>query len=247
MNIIQRAEAFVQSLWQLSKRTAWDWRHCPKCGDTDTCKWGTYTRRPWTLAGRKPIVVQRHRCNRCSASGQTFTYSEESPYLIRGSWYAREVHRYSADLWQHGRSSYRRAVELARSIIGHQERWLFWRPLAEEPSEEQKCRLSASTLHRWLDQAGKHAQTTVKGQLAGVPTSGQVGADGLWAKLRGGAKRVVLVLVDSVTGIVYPPVVVEGEESEQSWQRLFARAQRAGLPIGRLRGVTSDGASGLSG
>jgi len=247
MSIIERATSFVQSLRDLSKRTGWDWRHCPKCGDTETIRYGTYVCHPWFLDGRRAVVVQRHKCNRCSASGKTFTYSEQSPLLIRGGWYAREVRRHTIDWWQHGRSSLRRVAEFSRSLIGRQERWLIWRPLDEEPSEEQECRLSASTLHRWLDQAGKHAQATVKGQLDGVPTSGQVGADGLWVKLRAGAKRVVLVLVDSVTGIVYPPVVVEGEESEESWRKLFARAKRAGLPIGRLRGVTSDGASGLLG
>ena len=95
------------------------------------------------------------------------------------------------------------------------------------------------------------AKGTVKGQLEGAKVSGEVGVDGLWARLRGTArprgrsKRVVLVLVDSVTGLIYPPVVVEGEEDEAPWKRLFGRAKLAGLS--RLRGVTSDGASGLVG
>jgi hypothetical protein len=129
--------------------------------------------------------------------------------------------------------------------LGRQERWLFWRPLDVEPAKAKECHLAASTIHRWLDGAGKQGQQTVKGQLEGVPTSGQVGVDGLWAKLRGEVKKVVLVAVDSVTGIVYPPVVVDGEESEEAWKQLFARAERAGLPIKRLRGVASDGAKGL--
>jgi len=131
--------------------------------------------------------------------------------------------------------------------LAHQERWLLWRPLDEALPEAAGCHLAASTVQRWLDGAGQQAQKTVEGQLAGVPSSGQVGVDGLWAKLRGGAKRVVLVVVDSVTGIVYPPVVVEREESEEPWRRLFARARGAGLRVGRLRGVTSDGAKGLLG
>jgi len=40
--------------------------------------------------------------------------------------------------------------------------------------------------------------------LGGVATSGQMGTDGLWARLRGKAKRVVLLLSDSVTGVVWP-------------------------------------------
>src|SRR5512141_3066154 len=185
MNIIQRATSFVQSLRDLSQRTAWDWRHCPKCGDTLTSRWGTYTRHPWYLDGRQSVVVQRHYCYRCRS-----TYSEESAYLIRRAWYAREVRRYGIDLYQHGRSSLRRSAEFVRSLVGRQERWLVWHPLDEEPDRAQQCHLAASTLQRWLDAAGQQAQKTVKGQLDGVRTSGQVGAGGLWAERRAAAKRV---------------------------------------------------------
>ena len=246
MNIIDRAKSFVHSLEALARKTAWDWRECPRCGKDDTIKHGTYTVHPWFLDGRREVVIQRHYCRDCRR-----TYSEASPYLVRGSWYAREVHRYGVDLWQHGRGSLRRVAEFTRSLLGHQERWLIWCLFAPEPDEARKCKLSASTLYRWLDRAGESAKGTVKGQLEGAKTSGEVGVDGLWAKLRGGAegkvKRVVLVLVDSVTGLIYPPVVVEGEEGEQPWKKLFKRAKRAGLPIARLRGVTSDGASGFLG
>lgn len=84
-----------------------------------------------------------------------------------------------------------------------------------------------------------------QGQLAGIAQSVAVGTDGLWARVRGGGKRVVLLLYDSVTGLVFPPLVAQGEESAKSWQQLFARGQQAGLDITRLRGVTSDGATGL--
>ena len=70
--------------------------------------------------------------------------------------------------------------------------------------------------------------------------------DGLWVRLRKGAKGVVLALVDSVSGLVYPPVVA-GEESEKEWARLFERAVSAGLERDVLHGVTSDGASGIAG
>ena len=247
MNIMQRAQAFVQSLHQLAKRSAWDWRRCPKCGDTDTCRWGSYTRHPWFLRGRKTVVVQRHKCNPCSQHGKISTYSELSPLLIRGSWYAREVHRFSIDLWQHVGTSLRRAAELARSLLGRQERWLMWRVFSDESCDAQECHLAASTIHRWLDRAGKQAEQTVPAQLKGVTNSEQVGTDGLWAVLRGGTKRVVLMLVDSVSGVIWPPVVVEGEANPKSWRQLFRRANLAGLRINGLKGVTSDGSSGLLG
>ena len=210
MNIIERAKAFVQSLREVAGRSVWDRRRCPRCGGTDTCKYGTYTRNPWFFGGRQKVHVQRHKCHPCNA-----TFSEQSALLVRGGWYAREVRRAAIDYWQFGGNSLRRAVALLRAHIDHQGRWLIWRPLDAEPAEEGCCHLGASTVQRWLDVAGKTAERTVEKQLAGVSSSGQVGTDGLWAVLRGRAKRVVLVLVDNVTGLIWPPVVVEGEDSKE--------------------------------
>jgi len=107
------------------------------------------------------------------------------------------------------------------------------------------CHLSASTVERWLDQAGQAARAGIAGQLAGVESSGQMATDGLWARLRGGTKRVVLALVDNVTGVVWPPVVAAGEGTAAAWATLFARAEQAGLAPSELRGLASDGATGL--
>ena len=74
---------------------------------------------------------------------------------------------------------------------------------------------------------------------------GQLATDGLWARLRGGTKRVVLALVDNVTGVVWPPVVVAGEGTAAAWETLFTRAEQAGLVLRELRGIASDGATGL--
>jgi len=242
MNIIERAKHFLLTLKNLASRTAWDWRKCPRCGSTDTCKHGFYSRRPWFFEGRRTIWIQRHRCYTCRR-----TYSEQFALLVRGGWYAREVRRYAIDQWQHGRGSLRRIAEFTRSWLGKQERWHIWRPLDPNPSQSERCHLGASTIHYWLDGAGKEAEKTVEGQLSMVCTSGQVGTDGLWARLRGRAKRVVLMLVDNVTGIVWPPVVVEGEESTKAWESLFERGRQAGLDLDQLRGVASDGSKGVLG
>lgn len=239
MNIIARAQRFVQSLRDLGGRSVWDWRRCPRCASTLTHCHGAYTRHPWFLEGQRPVRVQRHRCQACRR-----TYSEGSPLLIAGSWYAREVHRLAIDHWQHAGTSLRRTAEMARSWLGRQERWLFWRPL-DTPPADKRCTLSASTVGRWLDGAGQRAQAGAAGQLAGVLTSGQLGTDGLWARLRRGVKRVVLVLTDSRSGLVWPPVVAKGEERAVDWGPLFARAAGAGLELEGVRGLTSDGASGL--
>jgi len=242
MNIIERGQAFLQGLRELAARRVWDWRQCPHCGAGWTCCWGSYTRHPWFLTGRRAVRVQRHRCAACGR-----TYSEQSALLVRGSWYAREVRRCALDHWQHVGTSVRRTAELLRSWLGQQERWQLWRPLDPAPAAATRSTLSASTVQRWLNAAGEQARQTVGGQLAGVPTSGQLLTDGLWARLRGGATRVVLLLVDSVSGVVWPPVVATGEEAPGQWQRLFGRAQMAGLAVADVWGVTSDGATGLAG
>ena len=141
----------------------------------------------------------------------------------------------------------RRTAALLRAWLGHQERWQLWRPLAPAPAEAARCTLGASTVQRWLNEAGEQARQTVRGQLAEVPTAGQLATDGLWARLRGGVTRVVLLLTDSGSGVVWPPVVATGEEAAAQWGRLFHRAQLAGLATGDLWGVTSDGATGIAG
>ncbi len=239
MNIIEQGRRFVQSLRELADRTVWDWRRCPGCGSTLTQKHGSYTRRVWFLDGRRKVRIRRHRCLTCEC-----TYSESSALLVRRSWYGRDVHRCALDHWQHVGSSLRRTAEWLRSWAGRQERWKLWRPF-EERRRKGGCRLSASTVQRWLDEAGRKAQGSLQGQLAGVGSSGQMGVDGLWARLRGGGKGVVLAAVDSVSGVVWPPLVATGEESEESWSQLFERAKAAGLELRGLLGVTSDGSQGL--
>ncbi len=238
MNIIERGKVFLQQLQELAKRTAWDWKRCPHCGSQLTIKNGGYARHPWGFEGRECIRVQRHLCHACH-----HTYAETSPWLARGSWYYREVHRAAVDHWLHLGTSLRRTAEVLRSWIGHQERWQLWRPLDTTPREP--CRLSASTVHRWLDGAGRQAVASIPGQLEGIGNTQMVGVDGLWAKLKDHVVRVVLLLTDSVSGLIYPPVVVHDEEHASAWEQLFKRAQRAGLNLEQLRGVCSDGASGL--
>lgn len=241
MNIVERGGQFLQSLRDLARRSAWEWRRCPACGETLTQRWGSYRRAPWFLDGRRVVVVRRHRCTRCRK-----TYSEQSALLVRGGWYSREVRRCAIDHWQHLGSSVRAVAEDLRSFLGHQERWLLWRPLDPVPSAGEHCHLSASSVQRWLDAAGRQAQRTVADQLGAVPSSGQLATDGLWARLRGETRRVVLLLADGVTGVIWPPVVVAGEEAAEQWQRAFERARDAGLILEQIRGVTSDGAKGLA-
>lgn len=78
-----------------------------------------------------------------------------------------------------------------------------------------------------------------------MSSSGQVGTDGLWARLKGKTKKVVLMVTDSVSGLVYPPVVVDGEEKAKFWEEMFVRATEAGLDLNEVHGVASDGAKGL--
>jgi len=240
MNIIARGQAFVESLKALARRSVRDWRRCPHCGGDDTYRNGNYWRRPWGTEGRQAVPVQRHYCRRCRRS-----YAEERAWLVPGSWYTRAVHRLVIDTWQHMGSSLRRVAEHVRSEIGRQERWTLWQVAEEEEEQRAACYLGASTLHRWLNRAGQKAQEHIVGQLEGVPSSGQMGTDGLWARLRGQGKRVLLGLVDSVSGVIWGVAVVAEEESAACWEVLFKRAQQVGLALDRLSGLTSDGAQGL--
>jgi hypothetical protein len=72
-------------------------------------------------------------------------------------------------------------------------------------------------VHRWLDGAGQRAVESVPEQLAGIGETQEVGMDGLWAKLKGQVVRVVLLTVDSVSGLIYP-----SEDSATAWEQLFA-------------------------
>jgi hypothetical protein len=87
-------------------------------------------------------------------------------------------------------------------------------------------------------------QEGLAGQWAGVESSGQMGADGLWARLRVVGKRVLFLLVDTVTGVVWATVVAAGEEAAEEWEKLFVRAKEAGLSWRRISAVVSDGAQG---
>jgi hypothetical protein len=222
-------------------RTTWDGRRCPTCGDTLTQKWGSYRRAPSFLDDRKVIVVPRHWRSRCRT-----TSSERSAVRVRGGWSSREVRRRALDRGQPVGRAVRAIAEDLRSRLGHPERWLLWRPLDPVPASAATCHLSASSVQRWLDAAGRQAQATVPDQLRDVPSLGQLATDGLWARLRGESRRVVLLSADGVTGVIWPPVVVAGEAAAEQWQRVFARAQQAGLILEQIRGVTSDGARGLA-
>lgn len=242
----QRGQEFVQSLRDWAGRSVWDWRRCPHCGSTLTCRYGTYVRHPWFLEEWREVRVQRHWCHPCAG-----TYSETSALLVRGSWYAREIHRCAIAHqpclagWRHTGSSLRRSAERLRSWLVKQGRWQLWHPPDEGPGVGERCYLATSTIHRWLDGAGREAEKTVPGQLRGLVSSRVVEADGLWARLRGGTKRVVLLMTDSVTGVIWPPVVAIGEETEAAWQAPLAAGARSRVGHETIAGGSSDGARGL--
>jgi transposase-like protein len=240
MNIIERGQLWLQRLQRMTTRTPWDERQCPHCAGHDTWKHGRYVRRPWTLEGRQTLWMQRYWCRPCQR-----TFTPDLAVVDRRCWYGRDVRRCAIDLWLHGGSSLRRTAQWLRSLVGRQERWRLWRPWEAEQLATS-CHLGASTVQRWLDQAGQYAQHTLPRQVADVPTSGQLATDGLWAKLTGTTKAVLLLLGDRVTGVVYPPVIVPDEDAPSHWGQLFLRATQAGLRPSRIQGVVSDGTRGLA-
>ena len=188
LNILERGRALLQSLPALAERSTWDWQRCPQCGSRLTIKHGSYTRRPWFVTARQRVRGQRHLCH-----AGTQAYAEPAALLVRGSWYSREVRRRAVDHGVHGHLS------LRRSWLGRQERWRRWRPLDTTPPGEP-CDRAASTVPRWLDCAGGVAPASVPGQLQDIAQREEWGPAGLWARLRRGATRGLLLLADSVTG-----------------------------------------------
>jgi len=79
MNVLERCKAFAQSLRGGARRTAWDRKQCPACGNTLTIKNGSNTRHPWFLGRRETVRVQRHLCHACSKS-----YSKQSAPSVQG-------------------------------------------------------------------------------------------------------------------------------------------------------------------
>lgn len=240
MNIVEQGRAVVQGLLGLRAKTEREWRECPRCGSSETIKNGGRWVRPWMLRGRREERIQRHLCRGCGR-----VYEEGSVERVKRSWYGREVRRMVVDLWQHDGLSVRKVAELARSWIGKQERWVLWGVGRNEPKDRLQCHLSPSTVERWLGAVGREARRRVPGQLEGVPMSGQMGTDGLWARLRKGKLGSVLALVDCVSGVVCPPIVVSNEIEARGWMRLFRRAEVAGVARDQILGVVSDGALGL--
>jgi hypothetical protein len=239
VNMIERGRQFVESLFKLAKKSDWNWRVCPYCGGYGNMN-GSYTRRPWFMSGRVEMRIPRYLCTTCNKS-----WSRSDPRLVPGSWYAREVHRFGVDLYTHFGTSYRRAACLLRSLMGCQERWGLWYLLALRPRLRERCFFCASTLHRWRRRAGERARRGMRGQLEGVENSGQFATDGLWARLRRGVTKVLLTLVDTVTGVVWTTHVAEDENHAEAWEGLFRSAELAGLSLDDLEGIASDGSQGL--
>ena len=240
MNILERSAVFVQLLKDLGQRKETGCRQCPHCKSFNTIRYGYYTRRPWDMGERLTVLVQRHKCHNCKRS-----YSEESPELVYKSWYTRPVHRFCVDCGVRDGVSYRHIAELARSLMGRQERWSLWHPGEEGDQGKQTCNLAHTTVFCWHGRAGQEARKSVTDQLKEIACSGEMGTDGLWARLGDGIKRVALMLIDYESGLIFPPVIADGEDAACYWGQMFDRAEEAGLQIDELNGITSDGSQGL--
>jgi len=131
MHIVARARQFVESLRALLHRSEVERRRCPVCGSSRVHRHGFYTRRPYTLHGRRTVAVQRYRCQACGA-----THADAHPDLLPGGHYSRSVRRCAIDQWlrwvqRHTGSSLRRVAEWLRAVIGHQGRWALWYPVGD--------------------------------------------------------------------------------------------------------------------
>ena len=247
MNIIERGRVFLQSLQALAARSAWDWQRGPACGSLLTIQNGSYTRRPWFFsgtparAGATPAVPRLRQvvCGAVGAAGAGQLVRSGGAAPRRGSLARLACQSWAPVLAAHGGVSAFVAgapgtlADMAALGCGAARRSLL-------SGRQYGAALAPSVGPGWP------AQASVPGPLQGLAQSAELGTAGLWARLRGGATRVVLLLADSVTGLLWPPVVAEREDQAEPWQRLFARARVAGPDWQHIRGVTSDGAQGLS-
>jgi hypothetical protein len=114
MNIIQRAERFVESLIRPA-----DPRQCAHCGYRLTKKHGSYWRRVRLLAGAKRVRVQRYWCPRCR---RPYGASDR-----RWARYGRGVQRKALDRYIHVGGSLRATAEWLRGELapgsGRSRQW----------------------------------------------------------------------------------------------------------------------------
>jgi len=88
-------------------------------------------------------------------------------------------------------------------------------------------------------EAGLRVERGIDGMYEEVETSGLLRADGLWARLLGGTVRVLLTVHDSVTRLLYPPVVAAGavvacETLSAEFLQLLARHTAGHERVGRV-------------
>ena len=149
--------------------------------------------------------MQRHLCRACAKS-----YSEQSALLVRGSWYAREVHRSAVDHWQHRRMSLRRTAEFMRSWLGRQERWRLWRPVAPTPPGEACIWPPVRSIAGWFAPAWRRRPRSRA--IAGSCPECRSGDGWPLGPVAQRRNPVVLLFADSVTGLLWPPVVAARED-----------------------------------
>ena len=202
------------------------WGCASEAGGGVRCRGGELTKRQMEGVGEWGAT-------HCAAARRT-----RSSGCGAGQWYSREVRR-SAWIMGAGRMSLRRTAEF-RAVAGAKERWRMWRPWMRAAGDPV---IGGSTVQRWLDRAGVAAQAAYQ-SIAGHAQSTELGTDGLWAGC----------------GAVPPgwcccwPTASPGCYGRR-WSRAgrpggaLATPLRAGRQAGlagTLRGVTSDGAQGLS-
>ena len=117
---------------------------------------------------------------------------------------------------------------------------LAWGPLGRTPAAEI-CDLLGEYNQSLVGSDGSGGGVNGGGAVArGEAEHGGGGRRVMGALARRGEVGVVLAMVDTVSGLLWPPVVAAGEETQKAWEQMFQRGQKAGLAVGRLRGVAGD-------
>lgn len=167
---------------------------------------------------------------------------EQPPWLISCSWYARDVDRYATEVCEHGGTLLGCVAGFVRSL-SHRSAGYCGKFRAN------RCRKRGSTAWQavqctvgWMVLAKRpwrRSQATWRASANRVAWGRTVSA-----QLRGDVNALVLALVDTAMGLLWPPQAAAQEKGQEPWRDMFKQAGLAGLDPGQLRGAVSEGRQG---
>ena len=163
MNIIECGKALVEHLWELAKRSVWDWWRCLSCGSAGTVKYGTWTVRPWRGGERWGSSATRAAPARRSLGRRRPTWKSR-PFWCVGVGTPGRCIASPLTIGNMG-GQFAATDGRVRAVVAGQAGAMA--DLLGGAGRQGEVPSEHGTLHRWLDKAGIEARKTVPGQLEG--------------------------------------------------------------------------------